>query len=679
MGMRRLLEKAYHSAPMTDAKAETIAHLEAEIRRHNALYWDSHAPEVSDYEYDALVTRLKQLAPGSPVLVDMGPTAAGERFGAEFHHKERMLSLDKVYAEPDLAEWATSFEGDVVVTPKFDGIACSLHYGKDGKLEVAATRGDGQVGDDITKNALEIKDIPAKVKSGGGALEVRGEIYMRLSVFARYQAEGKSNPRNLTAGAIKQKDAKKSAAYELSFAAYDLLGTDETSQVAELARLVALGFPKVDFLVEERANVFKGYEEFARLRPTLDYEIDGVVFKVNEIKEQRRLGVTSHHPRYALAYKFQGDSGLSVLRQVEWSVARTGAITPVAIVDPVFLSGVSVSRASLHNVAFIAKLGLTLGAKVTLVRRGGVIPNVEGVVEAGAEPVVVPEACPSCGSPVVRERDFLYCTTPRTCKSAIVGQLSHYAATCDILGFGDKILEGCFDAKLLRAPADFYTLKWEDLLKLERSGEKVAKKLVTEVDKKRSLDLKTFLRALGVAELGKHVSALLADRYPTLDAVLALTEADLAGTHSIGDTIAHAVVSGLAEMRPAIDELRKYVTITVPVADEAGGAKPLAGKSFVFTGKMLTLSRSEAEQRVRALGGAVLSGVTKSLTFLVQGQEKDGGKSTKQKAAEKLAAAGEPIRVLSETEVLAMLEEAAVTGGVAAGGATDAKGQRALF
>jgi DNA ligase (NAD+) len=651
---------------MTDAKAETIAELEAEIRRHNALYWDSNAPELSDYDYDALVTRLRVLAPDSPVLVAMGPSDAGERFGADYHHSERMLSLDKCYTAAELAEWAATFEGDVVVTPKFDGIACSLRYAKDGTLTVAATRGDGQVGDDITRNALAIKDIPANVKSEGRALEVRGEIYMRLSIFARYLAEGKPNPRNLTAGAIKQKDAKKSAAYELSFAAYDLLGADEPTQVAELARLVKLGFPKVDFLVHARADAFKGYEEFARLRPTLDYEIDGVVFKVNDLKEQRRLGVTSHHPRYALAYKFQGDSGLSVLRQVEWSVARTGAITPVAIVDPVALSGVSVSRASLHNVAFIAKLGLTLGAKVTLVRRGGVIPNVEGVVEAGTEPVVLPEACPSCGSPVVREKDFLYCTTPRTCKSAIVGQLAHYATTCDILGFGDKILEGCYDAKLLRTPADFYALTWEDLTKLERSGEKIAKKLVAEVDKKRSLPLATFLRALGVSELGKHVSALLADRYPTLDAVLALTEPDLAGTHSIGDTIAHAVVTGLAEARPMIDALRKHVTITAPARQEAGGAKPLAGKSFVFTGKMLTLSRSEAEQRVRALGGAVLSSVSKSLSFLVQGQEKDGGKSAKQKAAEKLAKAGEPIKVLSEDELLAMLE-AALTGGLSAG------------
>ena len=334
----------------------------------------------------------------------------------------------------------------------------------------------------------------------------------------------------------------------------------------------------------------------------------------------------------------------------------------------------TVTRASLHNVAFIAKLGLTLGAKVTLVRRGGVIPNVEGVVEPGAEPVVIPTQCPSCGSNVVREKDFLYCTTPRTCRRAVIGQLSHYATTCDMLGFGDSILEQCYDASLLRTPADFYTLKWEALATLERSGEKIARKLVAEVDKKKSLEVGTFLRALGIGELGKHVSAILADRYHTLDAILAVTEEELAGTHGIGETIARSVVTGLAEARSEIDALRKHVTI-VEAKTEAGGAgRPLSGKSFVFTGKLQTLSRGEAEQRVRALGAAVLSGVSKSLSYLVLGQEKDGGKSTKQKAAEKLASQGEPIVILSEDELLALLNDLTSAGAdPAVGGAQPAK------
>jgi DNA ligase (NAD+) len=649
---------------MTESKTETLAKLEAAIRRHNHLYWDKARPEISDTEYDALVRRLKELDPDAAVLREMGPSEPSGRLGAEFRHKERMLSLEKGYSPEELLDWASTFEGDVIATPKFDGIACALHYDAGGRLVVAATRGDGSVGDDVTVNALAIHDIPARLRltqgdredeRAPGALEVRGEIYMRLSVFERFKAEGMANPRNLTAGAIKLKDKAKSAAYKLSFAAYDLLGSHDETQEGELLRLVRMGFPKVDYLRLAHEDILKGYEEFARLRPTLDYEIDGVVFKVNSVREQRRLGETSHHPRHSLAYKFQGDEGLSTLREVEWSVARTGAITPVAIVDPVVLSGVTVTRASLHNVGFIAKLGLTIGATVSLVRRGGVIPNVENVVVAGSGTVEVPAHCPSCHSPTAREKDFLFCTTPNVCPRAIIGQLAHFAATCDMLGFGDAILEQCYDRKLLREPADFYRLGADDLAKLERSGDKIAKKLVAEVDKKRTLELPVFLRALGIAELGKHVSTILTDRYLTLDAILAVTEEELAATHGIGETIARTVVAGLRNQRERIDALRQYVTIAVPKHEADGGSRPLSGKTFVFTGKLQTLSRSEAEQRVRALGAGVLSAVNASLTYLVLGREKDGAKSTKQKAAEKLVAQGAAIQVLSEDELVLLL------------------------
>ncbi|WP_394850832.1 NAD-dependent DNA ligase LigA [Pendulispora brunnea] len=640
----------------TKEKAE-IESLESAIRHHNHLYWDKAAPEISDVDYDKLVRRLKDLSPDSAVLSEMGPSKDAPRvLGEAFRHKEPMLSLDKCYEPAELEQWAASFEGRVVAMPKFDGIACALHY-EDGRLKVAATRGDGSVGDDITVNVLEIKDVPATIPTKE-TVEVRGEIYMRLSVFAKFKAAGMANPRNLTAGAIKQKDKSKSAAYELSFAAYDLIGTRADSQVGELEELVRFGFAKVDYLVLERDHVIEGFEKFTQWRPNLDYEIDGVVYKVDAIKEQRRLGQTSHHPRFAIAYKFQGDSGVSILRQVEWSVARTGAITPVAIVDPVNLSGVTVTRASLHNVAFIGNLGLTLGAHVTLVRRGGVIPNLENVTVPGTDPVVIPEQCPSCGSVVRRDRDFIFCSKPSTCKSAVIGQLAHYAATIGMLGFGDAILEHGYNAELLRSPVDFYTLRWEDIAKFERSGEKIAKKLVAEVDKKRSLELATFLRALGISELGKHVSAILADRYRTLDAVLQVTEEELLETHSIGASIAKSVVAGLAEARPLIDALRAHVTIVAPAHHEGEGGGPLAGLSFVFTGKMVAFSRSEAEKRVRALGAAVLSSVTKQLTYLVVGADKSGPKSTKEKAAEKLIGQGAPLKVLSEDELLAMLEGA---------------------
>lgn len=636
--------------------AEEIAELEARIRHHDALYWDENAPVISDAEYDKLVLKLKALAPNSPILSKIGGKSPGT-LGAAFVHGEPMLSLDKCYEAEELADWAKSFEGKVVAMPKYDGIACALHYDERGRLRVAATRGDGIRGDDITANALVIKDIPTTIPVAR-PVEIRGEIYMRLSVFEKFKAEGMSNPRNLTAGAVKQKDGAKSASYGLSFAAYDLIGSDASTQTEELEALVRFGFSKIDYVVCNHDDIARGIDQFVESRASLDYEIDGVVYKVDSLKEQRRLGQTSHHPRFAIAYKFQGESGITILRGVEWSVARTGAITPVALVEPVVLSGVTVTRASLHNVAFIGKLGLTVGAKVTLVRRGGVIPNVEHVVSPGNDEVSIPDTCPSCGSSVVRERDFLYCSTPRTCRRAIIGQLAHFTSTLDMLGFGDAVLEQAYDAGLVREPADFYSLEWQALAKLERAGEKSAKKLCAEVDKKRSVPLATFLRSLGIPDLGKHVSAILASRYRTLEAVQAATTEELATTQSIGTTIAESVVTGLRDASEMIAALRKHVTPLPEIAPTGDVAGPLSGMSFVFTGKMVAFSRSEGEKRVRALGGAVLSSVSKALTYLVVGADKSGPKSTKEKAAEKAIKEGAPLEVISEEQLLAMLDGA---------------------
>ncbi len=634
-------------------QATEIAALEEQIRHHNKLYWDEAAPAISDTDYDLLVRKLSALAPDSPVLTEMGPSRAAA-LGTEFKHSQPMLSLDKCYERAELESWTKDFAGQVVAMPKYDGIACTLHYDAKGRLRVAATRGDGVVGDDITVNASAIADIPMRIPTSV-PVEVRGEIYMRLSRFAKYRAEGMANPRNLAAGAVKLKDRAKSSAYGLSFGAYDILGADVATLSEGIERIAQLGFPRMDAEVAPKEQAWELFERFAARRASLDYEIDGVVFKVDSIAEQRRMGETAHHPRYAIAFKFQGDAGISTLLQVEWSVARTGAITPVAIVEPVNLSGVTVSRASLHNVAFIDKLGLSIGAKVTLVRRGGVIPNVENVTEPGSGAVRIPSACPSCGSPVLRERDFLYCSTPSTCRMAVIGQLAHFASTLDMLGFGDTLLEQAYDAGLLRSIDAFYSLRAEDLAKLERRGDKTAKKLVAEVDKKRSLDLAAFLRALGIAELGKNVSSILADRYRTLDAVLAVTQEELAQTHGIGDTIARAVVTGLADAAPVIGRLREHVQIAHAAAQD-GASGPLSGSSFVFTGKMVAFARSEGEKRVRAKGGSVHSSVTKELTYLVKGADASGPVSSKEKAAQKLIAQGASLRILSEDELLAMLE-----------------------
>ncbi|MBK6528886.1 MAG: NAD-dependent DNA ligase LigA [Deltaproteobacteria bacterium] len=642
--------------------AELLAH-------HNHRYWDLHAPEISDYDFDKLVEALKAVAPDHPVLGSMGPSLSGK--GVK--HKVPMLSLDKCYSDEDLDKWATSFVGDAVMMPKFDGIACSLHYDSKGVLVRAVTRGDGITGEDITTNAREIADIPRTLKTPQ-SVEVRGEVFMRLSVFAKYKAEGMANPRNLAAGAIKQKDPKKSAAYGLNFAAYDVVGTAAKTHDEELKWLVAAGFSPIDYEVVTKADLRAAYQRMAALRPSLDYEIDGVVFKTNRNDEQDRLGATAHHPRYALAYKFQGDSGTSVLRAVEWSVARTGAITPVAVVDPVSLSGVTVTRASLHHPGFITKLGLSLGAEVVMMRRGGVIPNVEFVSKAGDTPVVLPPACPACGAKTEMRDDFLFCTAPKTCRGVQIGMLGHFSASADMLGFGDTILQQAFDAGFLRSVKDFYTLKATDLASLDRCGDKVAQKLVKEVDKKRTLDLATFLRALGIPDLGKNVSKILSEKYQTLDAVLAVTEAEFSQVHGIGAVIAHNVIQGLKDNADLIKDLRQHVTISAPLSPSAGAAagaagaagNAFAGMTFVFTGKMQTLDRKGAEAQVASMGGTALDAVNKALTYLVVGDlKKPGEKSTKEKAADKLVAAGSTLKIISETEFLSMVDDAQALAAVA--------------
>jgi len=351
--------------------------LESEVREHNRLYFEINAPVISDYEFDELVEELKKRRPKSLALTEL--VGDGGSGGRKIKHERPMLSLDKCYDEETINSWVAKFEGDVVVSPKIDGCAVSIRYGSDGNLLFASTRGDGDEGEDITENVKRIKSIPSSASEN---VEVRGEVFMPLSVFKRYSAEF-ANPRNLAAGAIKQKDPAKTAEYDLSFLAYDIIGIDLSTEGEKFEMLEGLGFKNVDWRLVSRTDLQLPFDEILKKRGEYDFETDGVVYKANVLSEQVRLGATAHHPRYAMAYKFQGDSGSTTLLDVEWSVSRTGAITPVAIVEPVHLSGAKVRRASLHNLAILNSLNITLGAKVLMMRRGGVIPHVESVLSSG--------------------------------------------------------------------------------------------------------------------------------------------------------------------------------------------------------------------------------------------------------------------------------------------------------
>ena len=653
----------------------SAAALEVLIRRANREYWDQDNATLPDTLYDLLVERLRRLDPGAAVLAEMGPSRPADepaltaeeairlppdqRFGATVRHQRPMLSLDKCYGETDLNAWAAKISGEFVVMPKMDGIACSLRYDRKGALVLAATRGSGGEGEDITANVLRVRDIPGQIASGGVEVEVRGELYMRLSNFAAYKGEY-SNPRNLTAGSVKQKDPAKSRAEHLSFFPYDVQGPELADERAKFAYLAKVGFHVDGIEFVAHGQLQAAFERFARARPTLDYEIDGVVFRASRVAEHQRLGLTGHHPRYAIAYKFQGDSGHTDLLDVLWSVSRTGAITPVALLDPIELSGAMIGRSSLHNLGRFEELKLTRGCRVEVTRRGGVIPQVEQVIEAGpgAHPFDLPTQCPACGGPVERKKkrdgEFLLCADPKACVQARLRELEHFAKVVDIQGFGSKIVALAVDAGLLASPADYYKLRAGDLAGLERMGDKSAQNLIDQIEAHRELPLPIFLQALGVEHLGKQNAVLLARELSALERIRAATRDDLIAIKGIKDAIADAIVQGLRDRAPLIDALLREVKVVegdaaLPPAPASG---ELAGQTFLFTGGLQACSRERAQERVRELGGDAASGVSKALTYLVVGGEEGGKKSSKQKKAEDLIKAGAPLKIIDEAEFL---------------------------
>lgn len=900
----------------------TVEELERAVEFHDHQYWKLHAPLISDEEFDLLVRRLQQLRPDSPVLSRIGGGgASAETFRNKVVHPAPMLSLDKCYDDEKLFAWLKTTVGRslktaaaeldprlppdiqtrfapieredqipplverlrVSVSPKVDGVAAALRYDAKGRLEVAATRGDGIAGEDFTLNARLIPAIPWQIPLAAqyGGLEVRGEVYMRRSVFKDKYASSFPNPRNLTAGSLKQKEGNRAQLFDLSFLAYDVilppphraaLSSEERKQ--ELMR--TLGFAPVDSQFTEAAGVPGLYRSALATRDSWDFDADGIVIRLDETALHEVLGLTAHHPRYAIAYKFQGDTGLTTLRQIEWSVARSGTVTPVALVEPVFLSGARVSRSTLHNIKELRKLDLHVGDSVRMTRRGDVIPKVEENLGGGDAPVTVPDKCPSCGAPTLlaapqlfvsgtrfqrsgdgpqldaliaartdsnasdglfnllesannaarrsgdlrykecltwgrneteRRReltrllnslpairpprpavmgllvfspdlaaswellalalsrvrshrlelrllpvlhsrfetpgpapatpvdaggvglppgpalpgappalpelleagrsgtvwpwlatrlllppadtefrtsagdwsppfleratelayqlsdDVLVCSLPSGCRGTRLGALEHFITTIGVDGFGRKILDNLYDAGLLRTFEDFFRLDSRDLVPLERMGDLLASKLVENVSQARRMSVSTFLQALGIEELARNISTLLEKEYATLERILALAETDLMKHEGVAFGIAHQVVHGLRRARPAIEALLPFIELSGPQPASVRADLPFAGKSFVFTGKMRSLQRKEAQAEVQALGGDTPDDVVTSLNFLVVGDEGSplfgqGAKGSKMVKAEKYNAAGSSIRIISETDFLRMVKDA---------------------
>ncbi len=656
---------------VTDWSDLSVEELEEAVRYHNKKYWIDNDPEISDPDFDQLVETLKDRAPESEALEAIGPAGADvDVFDEEtekLEHAPPMLSLGKCYDEETLHKWYDKFEGDAVATPKIDGVAAALRYDGQGRLSVAATRGTGQIGEVMTEQARHVENIPSRVEATD--IEVRGEAVMPVAVFQEKFKHEYANPRNLTAGALKQKDPKQTAKYGIRFFAFDLLGPTCGTEEEKLARLEELGFDVPQFEIVSRDDGQQYYDQIASRRAELRFETDGVVFKANRIDEQQRMGHTAHHPRYALAYKFQGDAGESILRDVIWSVSRTGAINPVGIVDPVVLSGATVTRVSLHNLAIMEHLGgdrgLTKDAKVLMMRRGGVIPNLEQVLEHGDEPIEIPEACPDCGAPTRRDNDVLVADHLQDCSSARLGQLRHFVSEMEIKGFGPKLLEQLYEQEIVTSPPDFFTLTVEDMVPLERVGRKLAEKQIRRIDRARTVSADSFLRALGIDELSHHVSKLLVDTYPSLETIRQLSADELVELHTIGEVIAETVTEGLNEKSELIDALLDHVEVEFPdPGDEVPeiADSPLQDKAVLFTGKMESMTRGKAKEEVQKRGGRCPSSVIRDLDYLVIGDAdlerfKEGWRTNKLSKAERYNDDGSNIQIIGESQFLALLED----------------------
>ena len=664
------------AVPFAGIPAEqlTTEQLADAIALHNERYFVLDAPLISDAAFDRLVAELRSRAPDHPLLLQVGaPAQAAE---GKVEHQAAMLSLDKCYTNEELQRWAKLASGSLLIaTPKIDGLACSLVY-RDGQLRLGATRGDGLRGENITHNARKIPSIrnPLPLRDDGTPwpeLEVRGEVYLPLSVF-RTVSDQFANPRNLAAGMLKAKEHTGVAPDRLQFLAYDVLGAAVPSETAKLDFLTALGFQPTPFRACHADDAQRTFDAFAAERDSLDVEVDGVVFKFDDVATQQRLGTTSHHPRGAVAYKFAADAGMTTLRAVEWSVSRTGTITPVAIVEPVQLSGATVTRATLHNLSNLKRLGLKLGDAVELVRRGGVIPHLETTHGGGTELVAPPEQCPGCGAPTrivettrkladgVVTTQILMCERPAECMASRHREILHYCATLELEGFGEKVIDVLLERGLVSDVADLYTLSADQLAGLPRFGPVLIDNLLREVDKARTVDLAAFLRALGIDSLGKHAAEILARRW-TLDEIRALAPTDIAELHSLGAITGQSIVDGLHQRTALINKLLRQVRVVRKEADTAAGKGPLAGHVVVFTGALQHMTRRDAQQRVVQLGGLAGDSVTKETTWLVVAQDElDAPKaSSKLAKARKLQAAGEPIKILSETEFMAAIAGAA--------------------
>lgn len=634
-----------------------VEQLRAEIRHHNDLYYNKDAPEITDAEYDQLMRRIIALeekypslvTPDSPTQTVGAPAVEGGHTFSPVTHRMPMLSLENVANAAEMEAWFERTlkslgveKATFIAEPKLDGLAVELVY-ENGKFVQGSTRGDGTTGENVTANLRTLEEILPEINDTPELLEVRGEVYMKIKDFRdlnrRREEEGQptfANPRNAAAGGLRQLDSKVTARRKLSVFLYDhgvMTGVKLGSETELLEYIAGLGLPVAEhYNCTSLEEIENAYVQLLEKREALPFEIDGVVVKVDSFEQRESLGIRSRSPRWAVAYKFPPRQAKTKLEEIEWSVGRTGAVTPIAHLKPVQLSGVTVKRASLHNEDEIKRLGIMVGDTVIVERAGDVIPDVVRVLieeRTGSEKEIAsPKNCPVCGSAVVRpEGEVVARCTNAACPAQVKGHFQHFVSrNCmDIEGLGEKNVVVFMEKGFLKDPADIYRMaeRREELVKLEGFGDKSIDNLLAAIEESKSRPLWRGLNALGIRHVGEHVAHVLADHFGSIDRLMSASKEELEAIHEVGPAVAQSVRDFFAndKNRDLISRLRESGVEFRAEVKEAPAEGPFAGKSVVFTGGLEKMTRQEAQELVRRFGGTPSGSVSKKTDLVVTGKD----------------------------------------------------------